>query len=243
MVERTRAAGSDLASGPVEVSPTAHFLMSGVRIDERCRTTLDGLYAAGEDAAGVQGANRLGGNGVAESIVFGALAGDVMAEEVIGRPRPVPDEREVDRVIADATAPLDRAEGVDAFALLDRMRTLMWQKVGIIRDGPGLQEAVGELVELAGFARKLSARGAPRANPEWQIALNARSLVVTSELIARAALARQESRGAHFRRDFPAENDAAWLKHLVVKKGADGPEIATRPIRVRRREALTGAQR
>ncbi|MGH2372548.1 MAG: FAD-binding protein, partial [bacterium] len=207
MVERTRAAGSDLASGPVEVSPTAHFLMSGVRIDERCRTTLDGLYAAGEDAAGIQGANRLGGNGVAESIVFGALAGDVMAEEVIGRPRPVPDEREVDRIIADATAPLDRAEGVDAFALLDRLRALMWQKVGIIRDGPGLQEAVGELAELAGFVRRLGVRGAPQANPEWQIALNARSLVATSELIARAALVRQESRGAHFRKDFPAEND------------------------------------
>ncbi|MGQ0548156.1 MAG: FAD-binding protein [Armatimonadota bacterium] len=242
MVERTRAAGSDLASGPVEVSPTAHFLMSGVRIDERCRTTVEGLYAAGEDAAGVQGANRLGGNGVAESIVFGALAGDVMVEDVSGRPRETPDEREVDRVVAEATAPLHHADGVDGFALLDRLRALMWQKVGIIRDGPGLREAIGELTELAAFARRLSVRGAPQANPEWQTALNARNLVTTSMLIARAALERQESRGAHFRADFPAENDAAWLKHIVVKKGADGPQMSTRPIRVRRRQAL-GAQR
>ncbi|MGH2403662.1 MAG: FAD-binding protein, partial [bacterium] len=245
MVERTRAAGSDLARGPVEVSPTAHFLMSGIRIDEHCHTTVEGLYAAGEDAAGVQGANRLGGNGVAESIVFGALAGDVMVEEAARRTRPILDEREVDRVVADASAPLRRAEGVDAYALLDRLRAVMWQKVGIIREGQGLQDAIGELTDLASFARKVSVGGTPRANPEWQTALNVKSLVTTSELIARAALARQESRGAHFRKDFPVENDAAWLKHVVVRKGPDGPLLGTRPIRLRRQrpETVTRAER
>ena len=243
MVERTRAAGSDLATGPVEVSPTAHYLMGGVRIDTRCRTSVDGLYAAGEDAAGVHGGNRLGGNGVAESLVFGAHAGDLLAEDVPARAHLAPDAHHVERLIAAAVAPFAKAEGEDAFVLLERLRALMWEKVGVVREGPALEAAVGELTDLAARAQAVSVHGTPRANLEWQTALNVRSMIGTSQLIARSALARRESRGSHYRSDFPAENDAAWLKNVLIRKGPDGPLVSERPVVHRRTTAAARAPR
>jgi succinate dehydrogenase/fumarate reductase flavoprotein subunit len=246
MVERTRAAGYDLASGRVEISPTAHFLMGGVRIDERCRTTLDGLYAAGEDASGVQGANRLGGNGVAESLVFGALAGDVIAEEVAARSHVPHDEGEADQHIAQASAPLCRERGADAYELLDRLRRLMWDKVGVVRDGRLLDEAIAELAELTARAGAIGVHGCREASVEWAAALNLNSLLVVSTLIARAAASRTESRGAHYRADFPAQDDRQWLVHVVMRSRGDGPGLAVRPVRLTRlnsADALAEAER
>ncbi len=246
MVERTRAAGYDLASGRVEISPTAHFLMGGVRIDERCRTTLDGLYAAGEDASGVQGANRLGGNGVAESLVFGALAGDVIAEEVAAQPHVSHDEREADQHIAQASAPLRRERGADAYELLDELRRVMWDKVGVVRDGRLLDEAIADLAELTARAGAIGVHDCREANVEWAAALNLSSLLAASTLIARAAAFRTESRGAHYRADFPVQDDRQWLAHVVLRSGGDGPQLAVRPVRLTRlnpADALAEAER
>jgi fumarate reductase flavoprotein subunit len=234
MVERASAAGYDLARGRVEISPTAHFIMGGVRTDARCRTTLDGLYVAGEDAAGVQGGNRLGGNGVAESIVFGALAGDVMAEEVREHPRLMHAEQEAAHLVARATAFLGRTEGADVYDLLDRLRTLMWQQAGVVRNGHLLDEAIGELLALQERVEGAGVQGRREANVEWMSALDLRSLVVTSEVIARAAAYRRESRGAHYRTDFPVQDDQQWLRHVVVGAGTSGPQLATRPVRLTR---------
>ncbi|MBI4278452.1 MAG: FAD-binding protein [Armatimonadetes bacterium] len=240
MVERTRAAGSDLATGRVEVSPAAHFIMGGVRIDERCRTSVEGLYAAGEDASGVQGGNRLGGNGVAESTVFGALAGDVLAEDVVGRAPAASEEGEVRRAIEEVTAPLGRDTGEDAYALLDRLRAMMWEKAGVVREAHALEEAIAELQDLEARAERVKVHGRPQANLEWMLWLNLRSLVVTSALVARSALARTESRASHYRADYPVQDDRSWLRHVEIRRGAngglggDGPVVATRPVRITR---------
>ncbi|MGQ0571557.1 MAG: FAD-dependent oxidoreductase [Armatimonadota bacterium] len=246
MVERTRAAGFDLATGPVEVSPTAHFMMGGVRIDEQCRTTVEGLYAAGEDAAGVQGGNRLGGNGVAESTVFGALAGDVLAESVVGSTQAEPDDREVRAGIERVAAPLRRTGGEDTYTLLDRLRVLMWEKAGVVRHSRGLEEALEELREITARLDGLSVHSRPQANQEWMQALNLRSMATVSTLIAHSALRRTESRASHYRSDFPAQDDRAWLQHVVITKDADGPVFATRPVRMTRMRPealLTEAER
>jgi succinate dehydrogenase / fumarate reductase flavoprotein subunit/fumarate reductase flavoprotein subunit len=234
MVERSRAAGFDLATGPVEVSPTAHFVMGGVCIDEQCRTTVEGLYAAGEDAAGVQGGNRLGGNGVAESTVFGALAGDVLADAIVGVPAADVDDRAAQAEIDRTSAPLRRPSGEDAYALTERLRALMWDKVGVVRHGRALEDAIGELAEIAQRAETISAHSRPRANQEWMQALDLGSMATVSALIARSALARTESRASHYRADHPAEDDRRWLRHVVITKGTDGPVVTTRSVRMTR---------
>src|SRR5690349_24472290 len=126
MVKRCRDFGRDLARGPVEVGPTAHFMMGGVVIDPACRTAMEGLFAAGEDTGGVHGANRLGGNGVAESTVFGGIAGDVMAEWVAGRPRPPISTALGESAIAALSAPLARSEGENLYTLQAQLRQVMW---------------------------------------------------------------------------------------------------------------------
>ena len=147
MVERCRDYGFDLARERVEVSPTGHFFMGGAVIDTRCCTDIDGLYAAGEDAGGVHGANRLGGNGIADSTVFGGIAGDSMAEDAVGRDRMAFDAARVLEIIEKVEAPLGR-EGLDLYNLRDTMRLSNWEKLGIIREEKGLKEGLQVLGEL-----------------------------------------------------------------------------------------------
>jgi len=235
-----------LATGPVEVSPCAHFMMGGVRIDGQCCTSVEGLYAAGEDAAGVQGGNRLGGNGVAESTVFGALAGDVLAESV-GRIAPAePDPQAIQAAIDDVAAPLRVTGGEDAFALTETLRGLMWEKVGVVRDGRALTDAAAALADLDELAHRVGVHARPQANLEWGQALNLRSMITVSQLIAVAALRRTESRASHFRTDYPTQDDEHWLQHVVTTRGPDGPVVSTRPVRMTRMRpepALTEAER
>jgi len=198
---------------------------------------------AGEDAAGVQGANRLGGNGVAESTVFGALAGAVMAEEVVGVPALEPDPAEVSRHIEVATAPLRREVGEDVYGLLDRLRELMWQKVGVVRDGAGLRAALAELADLKARADRVKVDGSLAFNLEWQQAINLRNLVEASELVAVAALFRTESRGAHYRADFPEQDDENWLCNVALVRTEDGPRLEKRPVRLTRFNPLAPGRR
>src|SRR5580765_4311353 len=145
MVKRCRDFGRDLARGPVEVGPTAHFLMGGVVIDSACRTSIDGLFAAGEDTGGVHGANRLGGNGVAESTVFGGIAGDVMADFVSGRPAPRLDPAALRPVLAALTAPFARPAGPALYELQRQLRDVMWEDAGLVRDGESLARALAAI--------------------------------------------------------------------------------------------------
>ena len=215
MVKRCRDFGRDLAREPVEVGPTAHFMMGGVVIDPACRTALEGLFAAGEDAGGVHGANRLGGNGVADSTVFGGLAGDVMAEWVIGRALPAVSPGRAEDVAQRLAAPLART-GPPPYPLLAQLRSLMWERVGLIRDRSGLEAALAELDEIEARAAAVAVPGGPEYNLAWQDWLNLTNMTTVARLIARSALERTESRGSHYRRDFP-EPDPGWLANVLVR--------------------------
>jgi succinate dehydrogenase / fumarate reductase flavoprotein subunit/fumarate reductase flavoprotein subunit len=209
MVERCADYGFDLLHDRVEVSPSAHYQMGGVRIDVDCRTGIEGLFAAGEDAGGVHGANRLGGNGVADSIVFGGRAGDIMADYALGR--------RISKAPVDAGRwrRVARENGESPFALRKELENLMWEKVGVVRRGADLESALGELDTLAERVQAANADSLPA----WNASLDAANLIVVAKMVAGSALVRTESRGAHYREDFPA-SDAAWLKNIVLTPGA-----------------------
>jgi len=234
MVRRCRDFGRDLAREPVEVGPTAHFMMGGIVIDRACRTDVEGLFAAGEDAGGVHGANRLGGNGVAESTVFGGIAGDVMADWVVGRPLPQLSQAHVDAAVAAATAPLARSEGSESlYALQTRLRQVMWDHVGLIRAGEGLKLALTEIEDISGRLDSVAVRGGGAYNLAWQDWINLQNQATTAWLIARSALERTESRGSHYRRDFPATAGEAVAVLAGFADGA-GPKVWTEPVRYTR---------
>jgi succinate dehydrogenase/fumarate reductase flavoprotein subunit len=195
---------------------------------------VEGLFAAGEDAGGVHGANRLGGNGVAESTVFGGIAGDVMADWVVGRPLPQLSHAHVAAAAAAATAPLARSDGSESlYALQTRLRQVMWDHVGLIRAGEGLKLALTEIEDISGRLDSVAVRGGGAYNLAWQDWINLQNQATTAWLIARSALERTESRGSHYRRDFPA---TAGEPVAVLAGFADGagPKVWTEPVRYTR---------
>ncbi len=231
LVERCADCGFDLAGGLVEVVPTAHYFMGGLVCDVDTATELPGLWVAGEDAGGVHGANRLGGNGVANSTVFGAIAGDTMADWIRHNPghRP-PDEDVLAAELERAQLPLAR-KGGDLNRLRETLLDIMWDDVGVIRDKRGLERGLGKLdaVETELLATGLA--DSDRAfNLTWADWLNLRSLVEISKAIAVAALKRENSRGAHYREDFPGEGDLATSTFTVARQRNGRLEIADEPV-------------
>lgn len=204
MVKRCADCGFDLAGGRVEVVPTAHYLMGGIVVTPDTRTGLEGLFVAGEDAGGAHGANRLGGNGVANSTVFGGIAGDEMAVQAGLQNHWIdPDAGVIEAAIEQTMAPFQQPVG-DINALRDRLLDLMWDGVGVLRDANGIAQAQSELASLKA---ELQATGLSDENHvfnlSWHDWLNLNSLIEVSEVIAAAALSRENSRGAHYREDFP----------------------------------------
>jgi fumarate reductase flavoprotein subunit len=234
MVERCRDVGFDLAREPVEVSPTAHYLMGGVRIDAACRSNVDGLFVAGEDSCGVHGANRLGGNGVACSTVFGGIAGDRMASYIDGRRLAGVSEAQVRAAIARVMAPFDRSSGDGIYVLRDELRTLMWEKAGLVRHASDLATAQKGLATLRERARHVGVGGAPRLNAEWQEWLNLDSLLTVSDLIVASAMQRKESRGAHYRSDYPETDDHHYLQNVYVQRQDDDMRLWLEPVQFTR---------
>jgi fumarate reductase flavoprotein subunit len=203
MVKRCADCGFDLAGGQVEVVPTAHYLMGGVVVDVDTRTDLPGLYVAGEDAGGAHGANRLGGNGVANSTVYGGIAGDVMASEVFKQQSwQEPDKEIVEHEIEHALSPFRKKAG-DINSIRDRLMDVMWDQVGVLRNEQELRQGLRQLQNLN---QELLGSGLADENRvfnlSWHDWLNLRNQIEMSEVIASAALARENSRGAHYRQDF-----------------------------------------
>ena len=235
MVERCADSGFDLAGGLVEVVPTAHYMMGGVEFNLDCSTALPGLFTAGEDSGGVHGANRLGGNGVANSTVFGGVAGESMAAWLKAeRGFREPDKAAIGAAIERCERPL-RAKG-GAHGSLEPLREglfdLMWDKVGIIRDLVPMQEALSALdgieAELDAYTLSDHQRG---FNLSWHDWMNLKSLVDASRVITRAALAREDSRGAHFRADFPEAGPLEASAYTsVTMDGAGTLGIAMKPV-------------
>ncbi len=223
MVKRCRDCGFDLAGGRVEVVPTAHYFMGGLVCDEDTRTALPGLFVAGEDAGGVHGANRLGGNGVANSTVYGGVAGEAMARYVRSEGSwTEPDGDLLDAEVERALHPFDRPRG-DVNALRERLMDIMWEDAGILRTADGLSRCLSRLAELRGEIMNTGIGDTSRVfNVTWHDWLNLASLVDISEVIAGASLARENSRGAHFREDFPdtGDLDASYFTVVRLEDGA-----------------------
>ena len=231
MVERCADCGFDLAAGRVEVVPTAHYMMGGVVFAPDTHTPLTALFAAGEDTGGVHGANRLGGNGVANSTVFGGIAGDTMAQwvqnEGVWR---TPSETDIAAAVERAQAPLRQTPG-DLETMREALYTCMWEDVGILRSADSLQRAIETLNNLDVQLALTGVHASDLAfNMGWHDWLNLKNLIDISRVIALSALAREDSRGAHFREDFPqasaleashyivihqAGNDLRWSREMV----------------------------
>jgi fumarate reductase flavoprotein subunit len=231
MVERCEDCGFDLAGGLVEVVPTAHYMMGGVVFNVDCTTDLPGLFVAGEDSGGVHGANRLGGNGVANSTVFGGIAGDLMPGWIKAHGQySEPDRAQIDAAVARCRAPLTRP-AKDLNVIREKLFDLMWDDVGIVRDATSLARADGALNELDAALDAAGVEGGTLAyNLTWHDWMNLKSLVLVSQSIRFAAMAREDSRGAHFRTDFPEVRDLPNSRFTCVT-WADGRFAAdTRPV-------------
>jgi fumarate reductase flavoprotein subunit len=217
MVDRCRDVGFDLVGGLVEVTPTAHYMMGGVVFNTDTSTAMPGLFAAGEDTGGIHGANRLGGNGVANSTVFGGIAGDVMAQWVPGEGILVDgDESVIQDAVAAALQPFDQPVG-DLLLIRERMQRITWDDIGIIRDAAGLRRALAALEALEDELEAAGVPDGPRlSNMTWHDWLNLRSQILIGRTIAVAALLREDSCGAHFRADHPETDSLESSRNTLV---------------------------
>jgi fumarate reductase flavoprotein subunit len=231
MVERCGDCGFDLAGGQVEVVPTAHYMMGGVVFSPDTRTPLKALFAAGEDTGGVHGANRLGGNGVANSTVFGGIAGDTMAAWVRKEGQwHAPDEAAIAAAVAHAEAPFLQPAG-DLEAVREALYDCMWADVGILRTATSLKRGLQRLDELAALLARTGVARIDRAfHMGWHDWMNLHSLIAVSRVIALSALAREDSRGAHFREDFPEASALATSSYVVVRQQGDELTMTREPV-------------
>jgi succinate dehydrogenase/fumarate reductase flavoprotein subunit len=234
MRDRCLRIGVDLAREKIEVCPTAHFNMGGVRINRDGFSNLTGLFAAGEDSSGVHGANRLGGNGVAESTVFGARVGDTVVQWVKDADLGEPQKDQIKQAVETADAFLARDKGENAFALREELGKVMWDRVGIVRHGNKLKQAIQEIATLTERTNNVAAKGGRKFNLGWQQALDMRNLLTAADLIARSALMREDSRGAHYREDFSTTDNANWLKNIYAARNGDGLRMWTELVKLDR---------
>jgi len=209
----------DITKDPMEIGPTIHYVMGGVKVDaETQESTLPGLYAAGEVGGGMHGANRLGGNSLSDLLVFGRRAGQYAAGKRSSPPA-IPDA-EVDQAMREALEPFER-DGENPFAVQSALQAVMQRNAGIIRDKAGLESALAELEKLKTRARKAGITGSREYNPGWHTAIDLHSLLVVCEATARAALERTESRGGHTRSDYPDSDEKQTRQQIVIKKEGD----------------------
>ncbi len=231
MVKRCADSGFDLAAGRVEVVPTAHYFMGGIVVDPDTRTDMPGLFVAGEDAGGAHGSNRLGGNGVANSTVYGGIAGDVMAADVRQDcALRDPDEAAIEAEIARARHPLGR-KPAPVQPLRDALMDAMWEHVGVLRTAERLERGLAQVREIGAELQETGVAGDDLAfNLTWHDWLNLQSLVEISEVIGTAALWRENSRGAHFREDFPETGELETSYFTVARAGAAGLDVSREDV-------------
>lgn len=228
--------GVDIRNEPMEVTPTAHHYMGGIKINTKCETNMRGLYAAGEVAGGVHGGNRLGGNALADNLVFGAIAGESAAIYALNNEMPKLDRRQIEAEYERVFAPLDRKDGVRQSQLKKRLAKLMWDKVGIFRNGRDMKSALDEIILMRtrDEPRIYTDNKSTRYNMELVGALEISDMLLVSEILTRSALMREESRGAHYRTDFPKPNNEKWFVNIYVKREGNEMKLYTKPVVITR---------
>ena len=216
----------DITTTPMEVGPTTHYVMGGIFVDpETQMSTVPGLFAAGECATGLHGANRLGGNSLSDLLVFGKRAGEFSSQFAKDNAPGQIDSNQVDQIVADALAPFDRAvEGgtENPYQIQSDLQIKMQELVGIVRTETEMAEALEEIESLNERTQKVAVNGNREYNTGWHTALDLPNLLIVSEAVARAALKRKESRGGHFREDFPDKDPAFGKRNIMVRKSPDG---------------------
>lgn len=223
----------DITKEPMEVGPTLHYLMGGIRVDANTQmTTVKGLFAAGECAAGLHGANRLGGNSLSDLLVFGRLAGVGACDYAneLGE-LPALDEEQAKRIIRESRAPLDRESGENPYVVHEELRDAMTEYAGIWRTEDGLSKGIEVIEQLRQRSETVKAHGSSQYNPAWSECIDLRNLMTFSEAVARAARMRQESRGAHSREDFQGEREEWSNVNIAVRKGEDGAMVLEKVVR------------
>jgi succinate dehydrogenase / fumarate reductase flavoprotein subunit len=219
----------DITTTPMEVGPTTHYIMGGIRVDgDSQMSTVPGLFAAGECAAGLHGANRLGGNSLSDLLVFGKRAGEHAARFSREPGTPGIDSAEVDQARKAALEPFERAGGEGPYQVQHELQAMMQDLVGIVRTGPEMERALEGLGRLKARAQRVGVPGNREYNPGWHTALDLGNLLTVSEAITRAAIERRESRGGHFRDDCPEKDPACARFNIVIRKGTDGGMQLTR---------------
>jgi succinate dehydrogenase / fumarate reductase flavoprotein subunit len=222
----------DITKAPMEVGPTTHYMMGGVRVHPETQAgTVPGLFAAGEVAGGLHGANRLGGNSLSDLLVFGRRAGLGAAEYAKGQPgEPRVRSEDVDALAKELLAPFDRTGGENPYAVQESLQDMMGTYVGIARSEEDLNTALAELAKLRERAARAAAEGNRQFNPGWHVALDLHCLLTVSEAVARAALARRESRGAHTRIEHPQLDPHFGSVNVIVRRQNDRMTVAEEPL-------------
>jgi succinate dehydrogenase / fumarate reductase, flavoprotein subunit len=221
----------DITKGPMEVGPTCHYMMGGIRVDaETAKSSVPGLFAAGEAAAGLHGANRLGGNSLSDLLVFGHRAGLAAAEYARGVQATPIDSGQVEEAARARLAPFERKDGENPYTIHRDLQETMHNLVGIFRDQGDLSRALEDLEKLKDRAEHVSVEGSRLFNPGWHLAQDLRSMLTVSEAVTRSALARQESRGAHSRIDYPGVNAVWGTKNNVIVREGDTMTLHQSPV-------------
>ncbi|MGB9403128.1 MAG: FAD-binding protein [Candidatus Acidiferrales bacterium] len=221
----------DITKGPMEVGPTCHYVMGGIRVEaETTQASVPGLFAAGEAAAGLHGANRLGGNSLGDLLVFGRRAGLAAAQHAKKTGTPAIDGTQIEQAERELLAPFDRTSGESPYQIHHDLQEVMQTLVGIFRTEEDLRRALTEIEKLKERAARMRVEGSRLFNPGWHLSRDIRCMLTVSEACTRAALARRESRGAHSRLDYPKLDDAWGRKNNVTVRKGDVMELVEKPV-------------
>ena len=221
----------DITTDPMEVGPTCHYMMGGVRVNaETQESTVPGLFAAGEVGGGMHGANRLGGNSLSDLLVFGKRAGEFAAKKAKETSQGQINQDDVEREAAEALRYFGDGQAENPYAIHEELRAMMQSLVGIVRTDEDLRAALVKIDELRGRAAKAKVGGNIQFNPGWHLALDLKNMLDISEAVTKAALERTESRGGHTREDFP-ETEKEWGKvNCIVRQSKDGINVTREPL-------------
>jgi succinate dehydrogenase / fumarate reductase, flavoprotein subunit len=216
----------------MEVGPTCHYMMGGIKVEaETGASSLPGLFAAGEAAAGLHGANRLGGNSLSDLLVFGRRAGLGAAAYADKAAAMTIDDGQIAEAEHDMLAPFDRGEGENPYSVHRDLQEVMQNLVGIFRVEEDMTKAMGELEKLKARAARVRVEGSRLFNPGWHLSRDLKSMLTVSEAVTRSAMARKESRGAHSRIDFPKLDEQVWGKqHNLITRDGDGMKLQQIPV-------------